>query len=55
MSSRVTVIRIEDGWVIRGPFRMPSCCTGQGYTLQGLEMTCGHSRQVSWWSSIMPR
>lgn len=55
MSSAITVLRIADGFIVRGAcFRAPSCCTasGQSFALQGFEVTCPHGRHISWWASI---
>lgn len=56
MTSHVTVVRIEDGWVLRGGnLRLPSCCTGgHAFDLQGVELICPHGRHISYWQSIQP-
>ncbi len=56
MPSHVTVVRIEDGWVLRGQsLRLPSCCTGgHDFQLLGVEVVCPHGRHVSYWQSIVP-
>jgi hypothetical protein len=56
MTSHVTVVRIEDGWVLRGgALRLPSCCTGgTGFELLGVEVHCPHGRHISYWQSITP-